>query len=302
MHILERQRSRHWRGILLSAVCWPVILCAVCAAPGCDAPSPEARETAQLAILRVGVQSWSMSVQTTRELARIEQALEHALAARDARRDVTIVPFVVYGELVAALTGGRVDAARLESASYLVARRRAPEVALLAMERPSRAAPARGIIFTSKSAGIDSLAGLRGRTFAFGDELAAIGRYLPQAALVGVGLHASDLHGFAYLQRPDKVAAAVRLGEFDAGAVELAIFQRANRDDSLRVLARVDDAPRPWVARAGLDPALVISLGESLGALTDPQALAVLHADGFDRADPDAYDAVGAAMTAAARF
>lgn len=279
-----------------------MMLAAAGAGPGCDARSRDARVTEQVASLRVGIRSWSMSAQAARELAVIEHALENALAVRDARREVTLEPFVVYGELLAALADGRVDVARLESASYLTARRREPGIALLAMERPSPAEPPEGIIFTSKRAAIHGLAGLRNRTFAFGDKHAAIGHHLPRAALVAAGLQASDLRAFTYLQRPDKVAAAVRLGELDAGAVDVATFQHTNVDDSLHVLARVDDAPRPWVARAGLEPALVAALGESLRGLRDARVLAVLHIDGFDRADPDAYEPVRAAMDAAAGF
>ena len=276
-----------------------------CAAPACDAPpgqAPPAWASEPDGVLRVGVQTWDMPSRVDEAFAPIEQVFERALLQHGSGLSVDIVPFAVYGELVAALAQGNVDVARLEAGSYLTAQQREPGIALLAVERSSRGTPRQGVIITSVQASIDSLDQLRGKRFAFGDVDAAIGRYLPQAALVAAGLRAPELGAMAYLRRGDRIAAAVRLGEFDAGVVELETFRRGNLDGSLRVLWSLTDAPRPWVARAGMAPELVASMTAALLAVHDTRSLRVLDASGFARATLDTFDPVRAAMTATAAF
>jgi phosphonate transport system substrate-binding protein len=272
-----------------------------CALPACDAP-PRAAWAPEPGVLRIGVQAWDMPSRVEESFLPVEQALEGALVHHGAGLAVEIVPFAVYGELVAALAQGRVDVARLESGSYLSAAQREPGIALLAVERPARGTPRQGLIVTSVHATIDTLDELRGKRVAFGDEHASLGRYLPQAALLAAGLRATELGAMAYLRRGDKIAAAVRLGEFDAGVIDAETFRRVNVDGSLRVLSPLIDAPRPWVARAGMSGELVAALATALLELDDAHSLRVLDAGGFDAATPDTYEPARAAMVAAAAF
>lgn len=285
---------------------WLIGASTVIAWAACDTPlqqSPVAAWPLELGgVLRVGVQAWDMPTRVEESFAPIEQALEGALVQRGAGLAVEIVPFAIYGELLAAVAEGRVDVARMESGSYLTALQRAPGIRLLAVERSARGTPRQGVIITSVHGSIDTLDDLRGKTFAFGDEHAAIGRYLPRAALLAEGLRAPDLGAMVYLRRGDKIAAAVRLGELDAGVVDAETFRRANVDGSLRVLAPLVDAPRPWVARAGLDRQLAAALTAALLDLRDAQCLRVLDAGGFAPATGDTYDQVRAAMIATAAF
>jgi phosphonate transport system substrate-binding protein len=305
MHVSGRRA--HARGAMLGrrsgvTVCGMAVM--ACALSACDAPSagePVAgRASEQSGVVRVGVQAWDLPSRVEESFAPVDQVLEGTLRGNDLA--IEIVPFAVYGELLAALAEGRVDVARLDSGSYLTALQRERGLTLLAIERPGRGRPRQGMIVTSAQGSIGTLADLRGKSFAFGDEHAAIGRHLAQAALLAAGLHASDLGRTAYLRRGDKIAAAVRLGEFDAGVIEADVFRRANADGSLRVLAPVIDAPRPWVARAGLDAEIAAALSTALLALDDARCLQVLDASGLERARDDTYASVRTAMTAAALF
>jgi phosphonate transport system substrate-binding protein len=273
---------------------------------GCEASRDTAEETAAAprpaGVLRVGVQTWDMPSRVDEAFAPIEEALEGALAIHGLELSVEIEPFAVYRELLAALAEGRVDVARLEAGSYLTARKGQPGITALAVERPARGGPREGMIVTAAGSSIQGLAALRGKRFAFGDEHASIGRHLPQAALLSAGLHASDLAHSAYLRGSDKIAAAVRLGEFDAGVLEAGAFRRLNVDGGLRVLAPLIDAPRPWVGRVGLDRGIAVALGEALLRLRDERCLQVLDASRFDRSDENAYERVRAAMAATVLF
>jgi phosphonate transport system substrate-binding protein len=279
------------------ALAWAV---AACDGPREEAPGAWARGPGDA--LRVGVQAWDLPGRVEESFEPIEQALEGALIHQGAGRSVEIVPFAVYGELLSAVAQGYIDVARLESGSYLSARQREPGITLLAVERTARGAPRQGVIITSLHASMDTLDDLRGKSFAFGDEHTAIGQYLPRAALLAAGLHASDLGAMVHVRRPDKIAAAVRLGELDAGVINAELFRRVNGDGSLRVLAPLPDAPRPWVARAGLDRRLASALTAALLDLHEATRLRVLDAGGFAPATHDAYEPVRAAMSASAAF
>jgi phosphonate transport system substrate-binding protein len=280
-----------------------VVACAVAACDGLPPEAPGAsRGRGSGGALRVGVQAWDMPSRVEESFAPIEGALEGALIHHGAGRSVEIVPFAIYEELLAAFEQGYVDVARLESGSYLTARRHEPRIMLLAVERPARGTARQGVIIASVHASLDTLDDLHGKSFAFGDEHTAIGRYLPQAALLAAGLRASDLGATAHLRRDDKIAAAVRLGEFDAGVIDAETFRRVNADGGLRALAPLVDAPRPWVARADLDRRLANALTSALLDLHEAHRLRVLDADGFAPAAHDAYAPVRAAVTAAAAF
>jgi phosphonate transport system substrate-binding protein len=285
-------------------------LCAlgmICIGSGCGLP-PDAEEqrgvvaSKPAGVLRVGVQTWDMPSRVDEAFAPIEQAFEGVLMLHGLDLSVEIEPFAVYKELLAALAEGRVDVARLEPGSYLTARHRQPGIAVLAVERPGRGGPRQGVIVTGTHSSIDGLAGLRGKSFAFGDEHASLGHHLAQAKLLEAGLRASDLRRTQFLRRSDKVAAAVRLGEFDAGVLEAGAFRRLNTDGGLRVLASLVDAPRPWIARVGLEPGVTAALSDALLRLTDVRCLQLLDASGFERADEKSYELVRAAMAATVLF
>jgi phosphonate transport system substrate-binding protein len=301
---MEHPRLRHLvRALLIGTGALGMI----CIGSGCD-PRPDAGEQAvevaskPSGVLRVGVQTWDMPSRVDAAFAPIEQAFEGVLILYGLDLSVEIEPFAVYKELLAALAEGRVDVARLEPGSYLTARQRQPGIAILAVEHPGRGGPRRGMIVTATRSPIDGLAALRGKSFAFGDEHASLGHHLPQAALLSAGLHASDLRRTQFLRRYDKVAAAVRLGEFDAGVLEASAFQRLNTDGGLRVLAPLVDAPRPWIARVGLEPGVTAALSEALLRLDDVRCLQLLDASGFARADETSYEPVRAAMAASVLF
>ena len=70
----------------------------------------------------------------------------------------------------------------------------------------------------------------------------------------------------------------------------------------LRVLHPFDNAPKPWVARAGLDVKVVKALTASLLALDNPEALKALKVPGFTTISDSDYDMVRKGMQKAEQF
>lgn len=197
---------------------------------------------------------------------------------------------------------GKIDLVRFGPASYVLAKQRCPQVELLVAEREDSHKV--GLVVVRQDSPIQSLAELAGKKFAFGDDQSTIGRFLSQAELVRAGVTAADLAGYEYLQRHDNVFKAVEIGDFAAGALHIDTFKELNAKaaNKLRVLHAFDNAPKPWIARAGLDPKVAAGLRKGLLALEDPEALKALKVPGFDQTTDANFEFVRRGMKDAERF
>lgn len=204
---------------------------------------------------------------------------------------------------VEVLTSGKVDFARLGAASYVVAKDEAPEIDVLAAELNGDSKYFQGVICVRADSDIRQVPDIKGKTFAFGAEQSTMGRYVAQLYLTRMGILADNLKAFKYLERHDRVAAAVAAGQFDAGALEETIFNKlANEGLPIRAIASYRDMTKPWVARVGLAPALKAALSAALVDVRDPAALAALRFDGFTAADDRDYEGTRAAIKENWRF
>lgn len=208
-----------------------------------------------------------------------------------------------YEECLESFVAGEIDFVRFGPASYVLARERQPAIQLLAAENEDSAGV--GLIVVRADSEIRTLADLKGRRFAFGDDQSTIGRFLSQAELARAGVRADTLSGYAYLGRHDKVFKAVEIGDFEAGALHKATFEELNKDldrTRLRVLHSFDNIGKPWIARAGLDPRVVRSLRRCLLEMRDPDALQALKAPGFVETPDRAFEFVREGMRLSEQF
>ncbi len=192
---------------------------------------------------------------------------------------------------------GRVDFARLGPASYVAAKGRNSKLHLLAMESVKGEKSFSGIVCVNEKSNIFSVAQLKGRSFAFGDERSTIGRYLSQRYLARRGIRAADLASYEYLGRHDAVGAAVGAGRFDAGALKESTFKKLKRKGvEIRELARFPNVTKPWVARGKLDSKIVAAITAALLDLKEPAALKAIKKDGFFPAMDSDYAAIRESM------
>lgn len=184
-------------------------------------------------------------------LAFLEKRMEETMA-----EEVTIRLSISkdYEGSIDDLAQGRVDFARFGPASYVHAMEKNPQIDILAMESEKGEKRFKGVIAVHKDSNIQRVEDLAGLSFAFGDELSTIGRYLSQAYLLDAGIHARDLHGYEYLGRHDLVGEAVGAGKFSAGALKESTFKDlVAKGVPIRALVSFDNVTKPWLARAGLD-------------------------------------------------
>ncbi len=195
------------------------------------------------------------------------------------------------------LATGRVDFARFGPASYVHAMERNSEIKIIAMESKNGKKRFQGVIAVHRDSDIQSVKDLVGLSFAFGDELSTIGRYLSQAYLLDEGVHGSDLHGFEYLGRHDLVGEAVGAGKFSAGALKESTFKElVAKGVPIRALVSFDNVTKPWLARSGLDPKVFDAMQQIMLSSQNEEMVKRVSKNGFLAGGDEDYDFIRRAM------
>ena len=142
--------------------------------------------------------------------------------------------------------GEGADLAWIDAAIYVKGRQAFAHLQPIARETYRGGSTLVGAIVTRPDSGITNMAGLKGRSFAFGDKDSALGWYLPKAELVRSGFTRRDLQT---TNLPiARVLSTIRMGLYDAGAIlesDLKKLREAGGD--LRVLAKLPCPSHPWI-------------------------------------------------------
>ncbi|OQX36959.1 MAG: hypothetical protein B0D91_07920 [Oceanospirillales bacterium LUC14_002_19_P2] len=180
--------------------------------------------------LRFGVYTSDKPTEMVRKFRPVLNALEHQLTTvLDEPVRIRLKVAASYEQGIEDLVSGKVDFARMGPASYVISKQRNPELQLLAMESKKGSRTFFGIICVHEQSPLQTVGELKGRTFAFGDKHSTIGRYLSQHLLSAEGIRADDLAGYEYLDRHDRVGAAVGAGQFDAGSLKESTFRKLQK-------------------------------------------------------------------------
>jgi phosphonate transport system substrate-binding protein len=276
-----------------SLSCWLHVAAVVLALPlpAQEAPTPK---------LVFGLYAYKRPTEVLRDFTPVLDELRPAVSKQLGHAvAIELEVYKTYDECLDKLVDGKVDLVRFGPASYVMAKQRNKDVQLLAAESEEGKA---GVIAVRSDSAIKTLADLKGKAFAFGDENSTIGRFLSQALLVDAGIHAQELKKFSYLDRHDNVYNVVKIGDYDAGALHIATFNQLNKDGGLRELARFENVGKPWIGRAGLDAATVKALRAALLGLKQPETLKALKVKGFRASCDSDFDIVRAGMKAAEKF
>ena len=234
-------------------------------------------------ILKFGLYASDKPSELKKKFGPVIKALSPAVAQRLGEKVTITFKFARdYEEGVRDLTSGAADFARFGPASYVAAKKTNPGIEILAVESKKGKKSFNGVICVAGNSAIQTVTDLKGKSFAFGNELSTIGRYLSQQYLLENGVKATDLSGYEYLGSHSKVGVAVARSKFAAGALKESTFKKlVKKGTGLRELAAFPNMTKPWLARAGLPEKVRKALSESLIDLKDPEALKVLKKDGF---------------------
>jgi phosphonate transport system substrate-binding protein len=253
-------------------------------------------------MLSFGVYQSDKATAMYRQFIPVIECLEGRLkAALNRPVDMQLKIYKTYDEAIDALVAGQADFVRFGPAPYVLAKEKNPGIELLAMENEKGEKRFKGYVVVAEKSDIKTLADLKGKRFAFGDVNSTIGRYLIQAELVKAGIRARDLKGFRYLDRHDKVAKAVEVGEFDAGSIKAETLKAA-APGALRSIKEFDNVTKPWVARKGMDAPVLAALKKCLLELDDKDVLKTLGVSGFFPCEDGDYKFVREGMEQALEF
>ncbi len=185
-----------------------------------------------------------------------------------------------YQEHVAKVGENDFDIAYLGPASYVTLTRTfGKERALLARLEVHGRPFFHGVIICRATAPFTRLADLKGRRFAFGDQLSTMSHYVPRYLLRQAGVSLADLQSHRFLGTHHNVALAVLAGYADAGAVKEEVYEQY-KERGLRLLAKSPPIPEHlFVMRSSLSAPLVNQTRALLLTLKDrPEGKAVLTA------------------------
>lgn len=208
-----------------------------------------------------------------------------------------------YEESIDHLATGAIDFSRFGPASYITAHALNSDIQIVAMELKKGEKRFKGVIAVHADSNIETLQDLAQRSFAFGDELSTIGRYLAQSHLIEAGVYSQDLERFEFLGRHDRVGAAVGAGNFTAGALKESTFKKMVQSGvPIKALFKFDNVTKPWLASSNMSPEVLSAMQQVIMNTTDPEILGSIAKDGFTTGADTDYDFVRDAMERSRMF
>ena len=203
-----------------------------------------------------------------------------------------------YAAVVEALVNDQVDVAHLGGFTYVQASKRAGVKPLVQRDRDREF---HSKFVTQPGSSIQSLADLKGRSFAFGDVNSTSGHLMPEYFMRREGVDPQVIAKAIYTGGHDATLLAVANGKVDAGALDEAVFQRLTTNGKVDpAKVRVFWTTPPfldyvWVARKGLPGNVAQAIADAFLALdgSDPQQKQILEslsAARYVRAEDASYD------------
>lgn len=203
-----------------------------------------------------------------------------------------------YAAVVEALANDQVDVAYLGGFTYVQASQRAGVKPLVQRERDRNF---HSVFITRANTGINSLADLKGRGFAFGDVNSTSGHLMPEYFMRQSKVDSEVISRALYTGGHDATALAVANRKVDAGAMDEAVFERMIKESKLDPASvKVFYTTPPffdyvWAARKDLDPELARKFAGAFLKLSaaEPSQKSILNllaATRYERADDADYD------------
>lgn len=229
-----------------------------------------------------------------RELVITHEPMMKYLAARLGVGEVKLVSAPDYRGIVDLLKSGKAEMAWMGTFNYIDAY---AEVGVETLVRPKRFGKSTygGLIIAHVDSGINTLADLKGKSFAFVDKKSASGYLFPFAALIENGVNPnSDFSNIQYLKQHDSVCMAVLYRKVDAGAVYDDARKKLKSEEQaakLKVIKSISEIPNePIVVTKTISPEIKKALKEAFISLSteNPEGAEVL--DTFNKVCADSIE------------
>ncbi len=242
-------------------------------------------------ILRVALLPDESASTLIQNAAPLKKYLEETLGKR-----IEIIVTTDYSSMIEAMRFGRIEVAYFGPFSYVLAKSRATEIEPFAVGVEKGAPSYHSIIIATEGGPVRSLADIKGKPFAFGDQASTSSHLAPRALLAKNGLIGDQDYKVVHVGTHDAVARAVQAGQAPAGALSEPIYRtlldRGMVEESrLRKIALSDAIPNyPITMQGYLDPALKENIRRAFLTVKDPEVLKAFRVEGFAPTDDKAYD------------
>ncbi len=271
--------------------CLLALLVAACLLVGCQRDSSSSKQSTRT--LRLSMIPTTDPGKALRENQLLISYLEKETGAKV---DLNIP--TNYAAVVEAISNNQVDIAYLGGFTYVQASQRAGVVPLVQRERDQNF---HSLFITQPDSGINSLADLKGHTFAFGDVNSTSGHLMPEYFMREAKIDADVIAKAIYTGGHDATALAVANKKVAAGAMDEAVYEsmiKAGKLKSEQLKVFYKTPPffdYVWVARKGLDAQLSNAFSNAFLKLNPNDAsqkaiLDLLSATKYVKADDASYN------------
>lgn len=247
--------------------------------------------------LRVGL----IPSEDAQAMVRASQQVMEQLAARTGMK---VKPFVAndYNGVIEAMRSGKIDVAYFGPFSYVLASQLAnAEAFAIPVSKKSGQSSYQSILITRKDKGLNTVAQLQGKTFAFVDPSSASGHLFPKAGLKGEGVDTDKYFSrVIFSGSHDASILAVANNKVDAAAVAEPIFFNAVakghvKAEDFQVVWRsqpIPESPMAW--RKSLDATTKQKVATALAEIKGLPWGDRGELNGFASTNDQAYDVVRA--------
>ena len=222
----------------------------------------------------------------------LRRYLEQAL-----RKEIEIIVTTDYSSMIEAMRFGRIEVAYFGPFSYVLAKSRAPGIVPFAVGVEKGTPFYNSILIATAGGPVKTLADIRGKPFAFGDQASTSSHLAPRAHLLNkAGLDGERDYKPVHLGAHDAVARAVQAGQVPAGALSKAIYDTlvARRTIDPQRIVQLDLSPPipnyPIVMQGYLSPTLQEAIRAAFLEMKDKEVLKSFRVDSFAATDDRAYD------------
>ena len=251
--------------------------------------------------LKFGIYTSDKASVMYKQFKPIIQYLEKDAKKQGLELKISIKIYPSYESALEGIVRGDYDFARFGPASYILAKQKNSDIKLLVKEEQKGKEVFNGIFIVKKDSPIKSLKDLKNKSFAFGDKHSTIGRYLAQNELLKANITSKDLKTFDYLNRHDKVALAVALGNYDAGVVKESSYNKY-KSRGLKAISSFQNITKPWLVRSGLDDKIYNTLKKSLLDLKDGKVLKSIKKTAFIESRDEDYTIIKKSIENSSKF
>lgn len=220
-----------------------------------------------------------------------------AYLERTLNKKIEIIVTTDYSSMIEAMRFGRIEVAYFGPFSYVLAKSRAPAIEPFAVGVERGAPTYNSVLIANATSGVKTLADIKGKPFAFGDQASTSSHLAPRAYLLKTAqLDGEKDYKPVFLGTHDAVARAVQAGQVPAGALSKPILdsliaKKIIDPSKIVQIGLSDPIPNyPIVMQGNLTPALKESVRGAFLNMNDKEVLKSFRVQGFVSTDDKSYD------------